>query len=61
MLVVDMRVGLRYEWQPYNLRIVDKLLGTSEGKGDCEADERKRIKERPSGLVTLKPQSEATL
>ena len=24
-------------------------------KGDCEADERKRIKERPSGLVTLKP------
>ena len=36
--------------------IVDELLGTREKeKWDCEADERKRIKERPSGLVTLKP------
>ncbi len=33
MLVVNMRVGLRYEWQPYNLGIVDKLLGTSRRDG----------------------------
>ena len=29
--------------KPY---LVDKLLGTSEEKGDCEADERKRVKEK---------------
>ena len=30
-------------------------------KGDCEADERKRIKERSSGLVTLKPHKRSDL
>ena len=30
-------------------------------KGDCVADERKRIKERPSGLVTLKPHKRSDL
>ncbi len=33
MLVVYMRVGLRSEWLPYNLRIVDKFLGTSRRDG----------------------------
>ena len=30
-------------------------------KGDCVADERKRINERPSGLVTLKPHKRSDL
>ena len=33
MLVVYIRVGLRSEWLPYNLRIVDKFLGTSRRDG----------------------------
>ena len=30
-------------------------------KWDCEADERKRINERPSGLITLKPHKRSDL
>ena len=41
--------------------LVNKRGERRNQKGDCEADERKRINERPSGLVTLKPHKRSDL